>query len=270
MGSVHLLNMLALHVPNPLPRTVPWFEFHWENGWFHYKRSAFPRHAGRLIWASLLFIGGIIIAGVWIKRPAKPHWPIFKILGAMAIVWVLVSLIAAAVFGNFAHPGRWAVSLYVGFVFLGLWLFIALLSRRPIQPGVEATWAQTILGALGVWAMFVLGYGVIPSEWIIFGNSYLNFDSSAYMIKQGQWAAHVPPFNITRDKIVDSIAALIYVIVLVLNVWLFTAWQKRKAAEPEAEGAESTSAPRGPLARLRARREERVSAYGRPVTTTET
>src|ERR1700749_2884097 len=55
MGSVHLLNMLALHVPNPLPKTVPFFQFHWENGWFHYKRSAFPRHAGRLIWASMLF-----------------------------------------------------------------------------------------------------------------------------------------------------------------------------------------------------------------------
>jgi hypothetical protein len=269
MGSVHLLNMLALHVPNPLPKTVPWFQFHWEHGWFHYKRSSFPRHAGRLIWASLLFIGGLIIAAVWIKRPAKPHWPLFKILGAMAAVWVVVSLIAIAINNNWAHPGRWGVPAYLAFVFLGLWLFIAVLSRRPIQPGVEATWAQTILGALAVWVMFVLGYGVIPSEWIIFGNSYLNFDSSGFLVKQGQWATSVPPFNITRDKFVDAIAGGIYIVVLVLNVWLFVAWQKRKAAEPAEEGAEA-AAPRGPLARLRARREERVSAYGRPVTTSET
>jgi hypothetical protein len=269
MGSVHLLNMLALHVPNPLPKTVPWFEFHWEHGWFLYKRSAFPRHAGRLIWASLLFIGGVIIAYTWIKRPAKPHWPLFKILGAMVAIWAVISLISIAVNNNWSHPGKWAIPGYVGFVFLGLWLFIAVLSRRPIQPGVEATWAQTILGALGVWIMFVLGYGVIPSEWIIFGNSYLNFDSSAFIIKQGQWATRIPPFNITRDKIVDGVATLIYIIVLTLNVALFVAWQKRKAAETEADVATTADAPRGPIARLRARREERVSAYGRPVTTSE-
>jgi hypothetical protein len=258
MGSVHLLNMLALHVPNPLPKSVPWFQFHWEHGWFHYKRSEFPRHAGRLIWASLLFIGGTIIAFTWIKRPAKPHWPIFKILGAMVVITVLVGVISGFVFDN------WLVPAYVAFVFAGLWLFIAVLSRRPIQPGVEATWAQTILGAMAVWVMFVLGYGVIPSEWIIFGNSYLNFDSSGFLIKQGQWATHVPPFNITRDKFVDAIAGGIYIVVLVLNVWLFVAWQKRKAAEPDTDEEEAV---RGPLARLRARRAERVSAYGRPVTT---
>ncbi len=268
MGSIHLLNMLALHVPNPLPKTVPFFQFHWEHGWFHYKRSAFPRRAGRLIWASLLFVGGVIIAATWIKRPAKPHWPIFKILGALVAVWLVVSLISIAVFNNWSHPGKWAVPAYLGFVLAGLWLFIAVLSRRPIQPGQEATWAQTILGSLLVWMMFVLGYGVIPSEWIIFGNSYLNFDSSAYIIKQGQWATHVPPFNITRDKFVDAIAAGIYVVVLVLNVWLFAAWQKRKAAEPDTDEEEAV---RGPLGRLLAlRRAERTSAFGRPVTTSET
>ncbi len=88
-------------------------------------------------------------------------------------------------------------------------------------------------------------------------------------MRHDQLAAHLPPFDITRDKFVDAVAAGIYIVVLVLNVYLFVAWQKRKVAEPAAEG-EDDRAHRGggPLARLRARREERVSAYGRPVTTT--
>ncbi len=62
---------------------------------------------------------------------------------------------------------------------------------------------------------------------------------------------------------------VIYGIAVVVQVWLFVRWQKRPAAdavqaEPVAEG-ESPSG--GPLSRLLRRREKRVSAYGRPVTT---
>jgi hypothetical protein len=194
MRNVHMWNLLSLHVPNLLPQTV--FGSH------------FPRKGGRLIWATLMFAIGCIIAFVLVRRPKKSNEP--------------------------------------------------------------ATWAQTVLGAMAVWVMFTLGYGVIPSEWIIFGNSYLNFDSSTYLLKRDQFAAHLPPFDITRDKFVDAVAALIYVVVLVLNVYFFAAWQKRKVAEPAVEGEEGEAAAPsgGPFARFR--REKRTSAYGRPVTTSET
>jgi hypothetical protein len=195
MRNPHVWDLLSLHVPNLLPKSV--FGSH------------FPRKAGRLIWATILFAIGLIIAFGWVRRP-----------------------------------------------------------KRTTEP---ATWAQTIVGALAVWVMLTLGYGVIPSEWIIFGNSYLNFDSSTFLAHRDQLGAHLPPFDITRDKFVDAVAALIYVVVLVLNVYFFSAWQKRKVMEPAAEGEETTQPATGggPLARLRARRDERVSAYGRPVTTTE-
>ena len=47
------------------------------------------------------------------------------------------------------------------------------LTKKP-KPAEPATWAQTILGALGVWAMMALGYGTIPHEWLTFSNSYLS------------------------------------------------------------------------------------------------
>ena len=205
MRNLHAWNLLALQVPNLLPKTIPWYDFNWHHG-FTFTHSHFPRKAGRLIWATVLFIIGLVIAWLMIRRPKK--------------------------------------------------------SAEP------ATWAQTFIGAFLVWVMLTLGYGVIPSEWIIFGNSYLNFDSSTYLLHKNNFIH----FDITRDKVTDAVAAGIYVVVLVLNVYLFVAWQKRKVVEPATE-EDGTSAPEpqasgGPFARLR-RREKRTSAYGRPVTTSE-
>jgi hypothetical protein len=188
MRNSHVWDLLGLHVPNLLPESV--------------FGSRFPRPAGRLIWSTVMFAGGLAIAFAWLRRP-----------------------------------------------------------KRSSEP---ATWAQTILGAFGVWVLMTLGYAVIPSEWIIFGNSYLNFDSSTFLLHKNS----VIPFDITRDKLVDAVAAGIYVVVLVLNVYLFTAWQKRSVVEAAAEGTRPLPEA-GPLARLRARRRARVSAYGRPVTTSE-
>ena len=67
------------------------------------------------------------------------------------------------------------------------------------------------------------------------------------------------------------VAAGSYFVFGTINVYLFSAWQKRKVAEPVApvEG-EDSEAPlaSGPFSRLR-RLRAGVSAYGRPVTTTE-
>jgi hypothetical protein len=196
MRDIHVWNMLGVHVPNVLPKTV--FGSH------------FPRPAGRLIWSTLLLTLGIVGTMIVIRRPKKSNEP--------------------------------------------------------------ATWVQAVLGAMFVWVMLTLAYGVVPHEWLIFGNSYLNFDTTTFILRRGQWGAHLPPFEITRDKFVDAVAAGIYVVMLGLNIYLFAAWQKRKVAEPavEAEASDEPASdePGGPLRRLRARREKRVSAFGRPVTTT--
>jgi len=194
MRDIHVWHLLAVHIPNLLPRTI--FAFH----------VPWLRKAARLIYGIVLFTIGLVGAALVIRTPKKSNEP--------------------------------------------------------------ATWAQTVLGAMFVWFMFALGYGVIPHEWLTFGNSYLNFDSSSFFLRKN----HVLPFDITRDKLIDSGAAVIYVIVLGLNIYFFSAWQKRKVAEPAAEGADETT-DGGPITGgsvfSRLRRSKRTSAYGRPVTTSE-
>ena len=108
------------------------------------------------------------------------------------------------------------------------------------------------------------GYGTIPHEWLTFGNSYLNFNTATYVMRQNRFIH----FDITRSVVIDIGTTVIYGMVLVLQVWLIARWQKRPVLEPAADGETTESEPSaGPLARLLRRREKRVSAYGRPVTT---
>jgi len=159
------------------------------------------------------------------------------------------------------HAGRliiWSTIFIIGLVIAFVW------TKKP-KPPEPATWAQTILGAMGVWVMMALGYGTIPHEFITFGTSYLNFNTATFMLKKNTFLT----FDITRSVAVDVGVSIIYGIVLTLQVWLFVRWQKRPAYEPDSEAAiaDSESEGGGPLSRLRRRREKRVSAYGRPVTT---
>jgi fumarate reductase subunit D len=193
MRDMNVWHLLAVHVPNLLPRTIFGLHLPW------------LRKAARLLYAIVLFAIGLAAAYGVIKTPKK--------------------------------------------------------STEP------STWVQVILGAMFVWIMFALGYGVIPHEWLTFANSYLNFDSSSFLMHKNR----ILHFDITRDKVADAVAAVIYVVVLGLNIFFFAAWQKRKVAEP-ATGDGAVPADTGPITGgtifSRLRRTKRTSAYGRPVTTT--
>ncbi len=192
MRDIHVWHLLAVHVPNVLPRTFLSFHVPW------------LRKAARLLYGIVLFAIGCVAASLVIRTP-----------------------------------------------------------KRSDEP---PTWAQCVLGAMFVWVMFALGYGVIPHEWLTFGNSYLNFDSASFVLHKNR----IVPFAITRDKLIDVGAALIYGVVLTINVMFFAAWQKRKVAEPVAEGTEAEPGPiTGGTIFSRLRRAKRTSAFGRPVTTSE-
>ena len=202
MPDIHV-SMLALHIPNVLPKTVPWIDFARHKGFYVNHHSQWMRPAGRLIWSTLIFAIGIVIAYRLTKKPKR------------------------------AEP---------------------------------ATWAQTILGAMGMWGMMALGYGTIPHEWLTFGTAYLNFNTATFVLEKNRFIH----FDITRSVVIDIGTTVIYGVVLVLQVWLIVRWQKRPVLETAAEGEVAETEPDGggPLARLLRRREKRVSAYGRPVTTT--
>ena len=138
----------------------------------------------------------------------------------------------------------WAtVLLLIG---IGIVMFLA---RRP-KPAEPPTWAQSMVGALLVFALMTLAYGTVPHEWIIFANSYLRWGTAKYLMQKNRFIH----FDINKQAANDGIAALIYVVMLGLNVYLFAIWQKRPVRAPEASEEAEARQPAG------------TSAFNRPVT----
>jgi len=126
----------------------------------------------------------------------------------------------------------WAVGLLV----IGL-IIIMVLMRRP-KSERPATWAQCMAGAVGTFAMFALAYAIVPHEWITFADKYLQWGTTKFLVRSGQEVLFLKfPFDINMKAISEIIAVGIYVVMFGLNLFLFSAWQKRgqeKAETPDA------------------------------------
>jgi hypothetical protein len=112
-------------------------------------------------------------------------------------------------------------------------------SDRPL------TWAQAMAGAVGVYALFLLGYGAVPHEWLTWADSSLGLREDKILLK-------TYPIDVSGRAVRDIVAATIYIVFLGLNVAAWIMWQKRGQAKPKTSAA--SPAPAG------------TSAFSRPVT----
>jgi hypothetical protein len=149
---------------------------------------------------------------------------------------------------SWTHPaGRliWAVVLLL----IGIGIIVTLI-RTP-KSAEPPTWAQAMLGALGAFVLMILAYGTVPHEWIVYANSYLKWGTAKYVFQRNR----IIHFDLNKQAANDGVAALIYVVMLGLNIRLFSLWQKRPVRQPEP-AADATEA----------RQASGTSAYNRPVT----
>jgi hypothetical protein len=213
-------------MPNLLPDWLPWM-----------------RPAGRLIWSLLITGVGLVFLAALIRPPLERKIATTRqALGGIAVVLVLGAVCARLLE---------AVQALVVWATVGLIVAIALaavVSRDPRPPERQTTWVEAMLGALGVFAFFILIYGVIPHEWLTFANSYLNMSSDRFVTHPLDRYVKLP-YSALRD----TVAALIYVVGLGANVVVWHKWQERLAPKPEKEPAEATVV--------------RTSRFGRPLRT---
>ncbi|HEX5586406.1 MAG TPA: hypothetical protein VFZ17_03810 [Acidimicrobiia bacterium] len=133
------------------------------------------------------------------------------------------------------------------FLVIGL-AIVFVLMKRP-KPNRPATWAECMAGAVGVLALMTLAYAVIPHEWITFSDKYLQWDTTKFVVRSGQdFALFKFPFDINQQAVRDVVATGIYVVMVGLNLFLFSKWQKRGQVDETA----ATDTPK-------------VSRFGRPL-----
>ena len=140
------------------------------------------------------------------------------------------------------EPGRFFISLLLCVIAFAIFMK---LKARP-KSELPATWAQSMLGALAVFALFLLIYGVVPHEWLTWCDSKLGLRSDRILLS-------TRPVKITGQTLRDIVAALLYIVFLGVNTWMWIAWQKRGTAKPKAPAA-ATPEPAG------------TSAFSRPLT----
>jgi hypothetical protein len=197
-------------MPNLIPDSVL---DRWHFSWAH--------PAGRLIIASLVLAIGLAFV-VGLIRPPLPR----KILTPRQGVPLGIGLAV----GCYVVGG-----IFTGIQILMIWVIIfglaaiglaTVVSRDPRPQDRQTTWAEAMAGAVGVFFLLTLAYGVVPHEWITFSDKYLNwtpdkFLFETYLIK--------PNYQQVRDFIV----VLIYGAFVGANLRLWMMWQQRLAPKPE-------------------------------------
>jgi len=141
------------------------------------------------------------------------------------------------------EPGRFFISLLLSAAAFGVFMWLV---RRP-KSELPATWAQSMVGALAVFALFLLIYGVVPHEWLTWADSKLG-------LREDKILLDTKPIKFSGRALRDIVATMIYIVYLGLNTWMWIAWQKRGTRKPKAAAAAATPEPAG------------TSAFSRPVT----
>jgi hypothetical protein len=220
-------------MPNLLPDWLPWIH-----------------PAGRLIWGVLALIFGLMFAVTLMKRPLLER-PFPNRVGYLAFPGILfVGIIAARVLTSVQTLVVWATALAL--IGHGLLMVASSKGRDPEEP---ATWSECFAGAVGVFALFVVAYAIIPSEWLNYANSYLQWgDTSKFVWTSHEQMLFFPvnwPFNLDFPGLRDIVTVVIYGAVLTTNLKLFVAWQHRHQVKEAPATDEGTPARR--------------SRFGRPV-----
>ena len=124
--------------------------------------------------------------------------------------------------------------------------------RRP--EGTPVTWGEAMVGSVYVFFLAFLAYGVVPHQWLTMAENEFGFRADRLLrgpggflkpIHEGGWV----PFDIPYKALSDTVAVLIYVIFLGMQIYMWSRWQNRtKRLEAKAQAALS-----------------RTSNFGRPL-----
>jgi hypothetical protein len=221
-------------MPNLMPDWLPWI-----------------RPAGRLLWGVFALGVGMSFFLVLLRRPFLKR-PFPDRVGYLAFPVILgVGIVGAKVFTSAQTVIVWGTALAL--IGHGL-LMVA--SGKARDADVPATWAECFAGAVGTFAMFVVGYAIVPSEWLNYANSYIQWgDNTKFVWKSNQNMLFLPihwPFSLDFPALRDIVVAVIYVAFLGINLKLWVMWQRRHEVREQAALA-SEAAP------------VRRSRFGRPL-----
>ena len=137
------------------------------------------------------------------------------------------------------------VALVVSTLMLIAGILVVLAVGRRRLPGTPVTWGEAFLGGTFIFALLMLAYGVVPHQWLTYADNDLLWRPDKLMlgisgegVKVGDAASELGGTGriiVNAQAVRDIIAAVIYIVFLGLQIWLWSVWQKRGRKAPEVE-----------------------------------
>ena len=173
-------------MPNLIPQSVL---DRWYFGWAH--------PAGRLIFALLAMAVGLAFVFALLRPPLARKILTPKQGVALAIGLVIGCYVIGGLFPALQVLTFWTIIFGVTALILAM-----IVSRDPRPQDRPTTWAEAMAGAVGVFFLMALAYGVIPHEWITFSDKYLRWTPDKILFET---YAIKPNYQQLRDFIVVAI-----------------------------------------------------------------
>jgi hypothetical protein len=215
-------------MPNLIPESVL---DRWFFGW--------AQPAGRLIFSLLAIAIGLAFVFALLKPPLERKILTPKQGVPLAIGLAIVCYVIGGLFTAIQILMVWTIIFGVTVLALAM-----VVSRDPRPQDRPTTWAEAMAGAVGVFFLVTLAYGIIPHEWITFSDKYLQWTPDKLVFET---YAIKPNYQQLRDFVV----VLIYGVFFLLNLRLWVMWQERLVPKPEPAVEEGKVL--------------RTSRFGRPV-----
>jgi hypothetical protein len=162
-----------------------------------------------------------------------------------------------AISGDTFNPVQWSgpatrlgFAVLLGLIILAGFGFVLRLPRRQTEP----TWAGSMAFAILVFSCMLVGYGVIPHEWLTFADSIMKWDDDHFVWRHGDLGGLLF-FDFTKRSLRDVVVVGIYGFILTSNVAIMSQWQRRPKADapPPTVEVEPAARPAG------------ISRFGRPL-----
>ena len=137
-------------------------------------------------------------------------------------------------------------AMLVVVVGVGICMYVG--TKRPI--GTPVTWGEAMLAGTFVFALMLVAYGVAPHQWLAYADNTLLWRADKLLVGistggvvWGQNAKNLGGTGriiINYQAIRDIIAAVIYILFLGGQMYVWSVWQKRGRKKPgDVEAATS-------------------------------
>ena len=148
-----------------------------------------------------------------------------------------------------------AFGISIAFLVLSVVAVLLYAKRRPV--GTPTTWGEAMVASALLFGVMFVAYGIALHQWLAYADNELRWRSDKILLGPGDLFDKVLPFTLTYQTVRDIIAATLYIVFLLVQGLLWTAWQRRGQQKPKAV---PTSAFGRPLLKPAKKEPQEVSA----------